>query len=149
MVHFEAVFHLHDRWCHTGMLCWFAGCLALTPLLVRLVVFHCHLHIFHHHHPSRWLWHSVVRVHYSGRFTFTSSQSSDVPQTLVFSAVVAVSLFNGLNTNVWTGWVFFAILLGIVLLLLYTVPLLLCSLHFKGSFLSYSSYIMLSAQAGL
>ncbi|KAH0830747.1 hypothetical protein J3R83DRAFT_2226 [Lanmaoa asiatica] len=41
--------------------------------------------------------------------------------TMVFSAVVAVSLFNGLATNVWTGWVFFAILLGIVLLLLYTL----------------------------
>lgn len=74
---------------------------------------------------------------------------SDVPQTMVFSAVVTVSLFNGLNTNVWTGWVFFAILLGIVLLLVYTVLLLLCSLHFKGSLLPCSSYIMLSAQAGL
>lgn len=41
---------------------------------------------------------------------------------MVFAAVITVSLFNGLNTNVWTGWVFFAIFLGIVLLLVYTVP---------------------------
>ncbi|KAG6376327.1 hypothetical protein JVT61DRAFT_2308 [Boletus reticuloceps] len=41
---------------------------------------------------------------------------------MVFSAVITVSLFNGLNTNVWTGWVFFAVFLGIVLLLIYTVP---------------------------
>ncbi|KAF8844450.1 phospholipid-translocating P-type ATPase [Paxillus ammoniavirescens] len=41
--------------------------------------------------------------------------------TMVFSAVLAVSFFNGLNTNVWTGWVFFAVFLGIVLLLLFTL----------------------------
>jgi phospholipid-translocating ATPase len=41
--------------------------------------------------------------------------------TMVFSAVIVVSLFNGLNTNVWTGWVFFAVFLGIVLLLLFTL----------------------------
>ena len=48
---------------------------------------------------------------------------------MVFAAVITVSLFNGLNTNVWTGWVFFAVFLGIVLLLGYTVMLLLYSLH--------------------
>ncbi|KAF8447755.1 hypothetical protein L210DRAFT_940528 [Boletus edulis BED1] len=40
---------------------------------------------------------------------------------MVFAAVITVSLFNGLNTNVWTGWVFFAVFLGIVLLLIYTL----------------------------
>lgn len=40
---------------------------------------------------------------------------------MVFAAVTAVSFFNGLNTNVWTGWVFFAVFLGIVLLWLFTV----------------------------
>ncbi|TRM59267.1 hypothetical protein BD626DRAFT_508768 [Schizophyllum amplum] len=35
--------------------------------------------------------------------------------TMVVAAVMAANLFNGLNTRVWTGWVFFAILLGIVL----------------------------------
>ncbi|KAG6899806.1 hypothetical protein C0993_006629 [Termitomyces sp. T159_Od127] len=40
--------------------------------------------------------------------------------TMVFSAVIAANLFNGLNTNVWTGWVFFAVSIGIVLVLLYT-----------------------------
>ncbi|KAH7889506.1 hypothetical protein F5I97DRAFT_1844721 [Phlebopus sp. FC_14] len=41
--------------------------------------------------------------------------------TMVFAAVIAVSLFTGLNTNVWTGWVFFAVFIGIVLLWLFTV----------------------------
>ena len=68
---------------------------------------------------------------------------------MVFSAVIAVSLFNGLNTNVWTGWVFFAILLGIVLLLVYTVLFLLCFMYLKGSLLSCSSSIIQSVQAGL
>jgi phospholipid-translocating ATPase len=30
-------------------------------------------------------------------------------------------LFNGLNTNVWTAWVFFAIFIGIIILWLFTV----------------------------
>ncbi|KAH7921381.1 phospholipid-translocating P-type ATPase [Leucogyrophana mollusca] len=41
--------------------------------------------------------------------------------TMVFATVVTVSLFNGLNTNVWTGWVFFAVFVGIVLLWLFTL----------------------------
>ncbi|KAG7448365.1 phospholipid-translocating P-type ATPase [Guyanagaster necrorhizus] len=41
--------------------------------------------------------------------------------TMVFSAVIVANLFNGLNTNVWTGWVFFAVFIGIILLWLYTV----------------------------
>lgn len=41
--------------------------------------------------------------------------------TMVFATVVAVSLFNGLNTNVWTAWVFFAVFIGIIILWLFTV----------------------------
>jgi len=40
---------------------------------------------------------------------------------MVFSAVFACNLFNGLNTTAWTAWVFFAIFIGCVLLWLYTV----------------------------
>jgi len=40
--------------------------------------------------------------------------------TMVFSAVIVANLFNGLNTNVWTWWVFFAVTIGIILLLLFT-----------------------------
>ena len=42
-------------------------------------------------------------------------------QTMAISAVMVASLFNGMNTNVWTGWVFFAVFLGIVLVWIYTV----------------------------
>ncbi|KAF8237704.1 phospholipid-translocating P-type ATPase [Tricholoma matsutake] len=40
--------------------------------------------------------------------------------TMVLSAVIVANLFNGLNTNVWTWWVFFAVSIGIILLLLFT-----------------------------
>jgi phospholipid-translocating ATPase len=40
---------------------------------------------------------------------------------MVFAAVIAANLFNGLNTNVWTWWVFFSVTIGIVLLLIFTV----------------------------
>ncbi|KAJ6490741.1 hypothetical protein C8R47DRAFT_1123410 [Mycena vitilis] len=40
--------------------------------------------------------------------------------TMVIAAVLSVNLFNGLNVNVWTGWVFFAVFLGIVLVWAYT-----------------------------
>ncbi|KAG8955493.1 hypothetical protein FRC03_011207 [Tulasnella sp. 419] len=40
--------------------------------------------------------------------------------TMVFAAVLAVNLFNGLNTAAWTGWVWFAVLLGPVLVWGYT-----------------------------
>ncbi|KAJ7706920.1 hypothetical protein B0H17DRAFT_1034845 [Mycena rosella] len=40
--------------------------------------------------------------------------------TMAISAVLSVNLFNGLNTSVWTGWVFFAVFLGIVLIWVYT-----------------------------
>jgi len=42
-------------------------------------------------------------------------------QTMAIAAVMVASLFNGMNTNVWTGWVFFAVFLGIVLVWVYTV----------------------------
>ncbi|KAG6836177.1 hypothetical protein H0H93_010616 [Arthromyces matolae] len=41
-------------------------------------------------------------------------------QTMVFAAVIVANLFNGLNTNVWTWWVFFAVSIGIALLYIYT-----------------------------
>lgn len=34
---------------------------------------------------------------------------------------MVANMYNGLNTNVWTGWVFFAVFLGIVLIWLFTV----------------------------
>ncbi|KAJ7481094.1 phospholipid-translocating ATPase [Mycena galericulata] len=40
--------------------------------------------------------------------------------TMVIATILSVNLFNGLNTNVWTGWVFFAVFLGIVLVWAYT-----------------------------
>ena len=42
-------------------------------------------------------------------------------QTMVFAAVFAANFFNGLNTSAWTGWVFFSVFLGDVLVLAYTV----------------------------
>jgi phospholipid-translocating ATPase len=41
--------------------------------------------------------------------------------TMAFSAAFTANFFNGLNTNTWTGWVFFAVLLGDVLIWVYTV----------------------------
>ena len=40
---------------------------------------------------------------------------------MAISAVMTVDLFNGMNTHVWTGWIFFAVALGIVLIWAYTV----------------------------
>uniref|UniRef100_A0A0W0FFE3 Phospholipid-transporting ATPase n=1 Tax=Moniliophthora roreri TaxID=221103 RepID=A0A0W0FFE3_MONRR len=39
---------------------------------------------------------------------------------MVFAAVTVANLFNGLNTAVWTGWVFFAVFIGIILIWVYT-----------------------------
>ncbi len=47
-----------------------------------------------------------------------------VLQTIVIAAVMAADFFNGLNTHVWTWWVFFAVALGIVLVWGYTVSTL-------------------------
>lgn len=41
-------------------------------------------------------------------------------QTQVIAAAMAVNMFNGLNTAAWTGWVWFAVLVGIVLIWAYT-----------------------------
>ena len=40
---------------------------------------------------------------------------------MAIAAVMAADLYNGLNTHVWTGWIFFAVALGIVLVWAYTV----------------------------
>ncbi|KAK7455126.1 hypothetical protein VKT23_010997 [Stygiomarasmius scandens] len=40
--------------------------------------------------------------------------------TMVFAAVMTANLFNGLNTSFWSGWVFFAVFIGIVLVWIYT-----------------------------
>ncbi|TFK54630.1 phospholipid-translocating ATPase [Heliocybe sulcata] len=39
---------------------------------------------------------------------------------MAVAAVMAANLFNGMNTGVWTGWVFFAVSIGIVLVWAYT-----------------------------
>jgi len=39
---------------------------------------------------------------------------------IAISAVMTANFYNGLNTNVWTGWVFFAVFIGTVLLWIYT-----------------------------
>ncbi|KAH9900868.1 phospholipid-translocating P-type ATPase [Cubamyces lactineus] len=60
-------------------------------------------------------------------YTSTSARSDgyDVAEyefstNIAISAVMAANLFNGLNTHVWTGWIFFAVALGIVLVWAYT-----------------------------
>jgi len=40
--------------------------------------------------------------------------------TMVISAAIAANLFNGLNTKFWTGWVFFSVFIGIILIWAYT-----------------------------
>ena len=40
---------------------------------------------------------------------------------MAIAAVTAANLFNGLNTYAWTGWVFFAVAVGPVLVWAYTV----------------------------
>ncbi|KAJ7137876.1 phospholipid-translocating ATPase [Mycena epipterygia] len=63
------------------------------------------------------------------KFTYDSTTSRpdglgvyqyEFSTTMVIAAVISVNLFNGLNTNVWTGWVIFAVSLGIVLVWAYT-----------------------------
>jgi len=51
--------------------------------------------------------------------------------TMVISAAVVANLFNGLNTRVWTGWVFFAVFIGIILIFAYTVRLCLSTLDLR------------------
>ena len=40
---------------------------------------------------------------------------------MVIAAVMVANMFNGLNTSAWTGWVFFSVSIGIVLVWAYTV----------------------------
>jgi phospholipid-translocating ATPase len=40
---------------------------------------------------------------------------------MAIAAATAANLFNGLNTKVWTAWVFFSVFIGIVLIWVYTV----------------------------
>ncbi len=40
---------------------------------------------------------------------------------MVISAVMVANLFNGLNTRFWTGWVFFAVSVGIVFIWTFSV----------------------------
>jgi len=40
--------------------------------------------------------------------------------TMAISAVMVACLYNGLNTSVWTAWVFFAVFIGIILVWIYT-----------------------------
>ncbi|KAK7034698.1 hypothetical protein VNI00_012105 [Paramarasmius palmivorus] len=39
---------------------------------------------------------------------------------MVFAAATVANLFNGMNTSVWTSWVFFAVFIGIILIWVYT-----------------------------
>ncbi|KXN91421.1 Phospholipid-transporting ATPase DNF1 [Leucoagaricus sp. SymC.cos] len=40
--------------------------------------------------------------------------------TMAFGAVFAANFFNGLNTSAWTGWVFFLVFIGDILIWVYT-----------------------------
>jgi len=40
--------------------------------------------------------------------------------TMVISAAIVANLFNGLNTRFWTGWVFFSVFIGIILIFAFT-----------------------------
>ncbi|PPQ86909.1 hypothetical protein CVT25_009795 [Psilocybe cyanescens] len=40
--------------------------------------------------------------------------------TMAFAAVFAANFYNGLNTSAWTGWVFFAVFIGDLLVVVYT-----------------------------
>ena len=39
---------------------------------------------------------------------------------MIIAAVMVVNLFNGLNTYAWTGWVWFAVSIGVILIWIYT-----------------------------
>ncbi|EJU00708.1 phospholipid-translocating P-type ATPase [Dacryopinax primogenitus] len=41
--------------------------------------------------------------------------------TMVISCVMAVNLYNGINTYAWSGWVWFAVIIGPILCWLYTI----------------------------
>ena len=60
---------------------------------------------------------------------------------MVIAAVLTANLFNGLNTNVWTGWVFFAVALGNVLLWIYTVSKLSEMTRSNRSLFPFQGYL--------
>ncbi|KAF9076326.1 phospholipid-translocating ATPase [Rhodocollybia butyracea] len=70
--------------------------------------------------------------------------------TMAFAAVFTANLFNGLNTAVWTGWVFFAVFIGIALVWIYTAIYNLISpgwfytpVYGNNHFLFHSAYFWL------
>ena len=72
---------------------------------------------------------SVV-IYFLIRYTYFSPAAHpdgyDVAQyefttVMIISAVMCVNIFNGLNAAAWTGWVFFAVFIGIILIWAYTV----------------------------
>jgi phospholipid-translocating ATPase len=42
-------------------------------------------------------------------------------QVMAIAAVMVTDLFVGLETYVWTAWVFFAVFAGIIIVVVYTV----------------------------
>ncbi|KAG9086352.1 hypothetical protein FRC06_003138 [Ceratobasidium sp. 370] len=64
-------------------------------------------------------------VYYAYHTTSARTDGYDVGMyefstTMVVATVMAVNAFNGLNTRAWTGWVWFAVSIGIVLVWAYT-----------------------------
>ncbi|QRW01507.1 phospholipid-translocating P-type ATPase [Ceratobasidium sp. AG-Ba] len=62
---------------------------------------------------------------YAYRSTTSRTDGYDVGMyefstTMVVATVMAVNAFNGLNTRAWTGWVWFAVTIGVVLVWAYT-----------------------------
>jgi phospholipid-translocating ATPase len=53
--------------------------------------------------------------------------------TMVISAAIVANLFNGLNTRFWTGWVFFAVFIGIILIWAFTVRPCLSTLDLRSN----------------
>jgi hypothetical protein len=52
---------------------------------------------------------------------------------MVISAAIVANLFNGLNTRFWTGWMFFSVAIGIILIWAYTVRPCLYTLDLRYS----------------
>ena len=52
--------------------------------------------------------------------------------TMAVAAVMVATFFNGMNTIAWTGWVFFALGIGIVLIWAYTVRTSISMIVFIG-----------------
>lgn len=40
---------------------------------------------------------------------------------MVIAAVMVVNAFHGISTSAWTGWVWFAVSIGVILIWIYTV----------------------------